>query len=144
MSNTNEKSRKNHIIYGDHRFKVTSADIRTRTAFYPVSDTVGRIRRDILYMALFFAGLIGAAMWLYHDLWYTREKIFMGSAITALLFIGTQVSMFQLDARGFPSRIWIARSSTIKKIFDAISEARAITAQSGGRFEPEDDASDEY
>ncbi|MEL6506849.1 MAG: hypothetical protein AAFR29_04380 [Pseudomonadota bacterium] len=53
----------NHILYKDRRFTITPADIRTGTAFYPISDIVGRVRRDILIMATAFAAIIGVAMW---------------------------------------------------------------------------------
>lgn len=133
-----------HILYKDRRFTITPADIRTRTAFYPVTDTVGRVRRDILIAALGFAVIIGVGMWRYYDLWTRDEKIIMGVIITLSLLIGTQLSMLQLDARGFPSRIWIARSSTVNKIFDAITKARAASVSAGGGIDPDQYQDGEY
>ncbi|MEL6380299.1 MAG: hypothetical protein AAGK25_11015 [Pseudomonadota bacterium] len=133
-----------HILYKDRRFTITPADIRTRTAFYPVTDTVGRVRRDILFAALGFAAIISVGMWRYYDLWTHDEKIVMGVIIALTLLIGTQLSMLQLDARGFPSRIWIARSSTVNKIFDAITKARATNVSAGGGIDPDYNLDGEY
>ncbi|MEO1015186.1 MAG: hypothetical protein AAFX08_08360 [Pseudomonadota bacterium] len=117
---------------------VTLADIRTPTQYYPINETVGRIRRDILFAGLSFAALTGAALWLYFDLWFDNERLIMAGIIVVSLIIGSQVSMLQLDARGFPARVFIGRAGNIRKIFDAISLARARSTQgAGGGFEPD-------
>ena len=144
MSADTQTQNSKHNLFQNRRFLVTTADVRTRTGFYPIVDTVGRIRRDILYFALALSFLIGFALWRYYDLWYSHERIAMGVAITAALLIGSQFSLLQLDARGFPSKIWLARSSTVKNIFDAITQARALAAQGGGGFEIEDTGGDVY
>ena len=131
------------VLYQDRRFMVTTADIRTPTTYYPINETVGRVRRDILFGALAFAGLVLAAMLIYFDLWYPRELIVMGAAIFLALAIGTQISFLQLDARGFPPRIFIARAKTVRAIFNAITLARAKTAQAGGGYQPDDTESGE-
>lgn len=118
-------------IYEDRRFRVTSADIKTPSAYYPVADTVGRIRRDILFWAIAYAGLTGTALWLYGDLWHAHEMLIMGGSIGLALLIGTQVSILQLDARGFPARFFVARTTTVRAIFEAITRARAMQRDRG-------------
>ena len=127
------------VIHKDRRFMVTLADIRTPTQYYPINETVGRIRRDILFAGLTFAALTGAALWLYFDLWFDNERLIMAGIIVTSLLIGSQVSMLQLDARGFPPRMFIGRSGNIRKIFDAISLARARSGGGSGGYEPDED-----
>ncbi len=127
------------VLYSDNRITVTTADIRTPTTYYPVSDTVGRRRRDILYAALAYAAVVGAALVIYFDLWFPVERLAMIGSILLALFVGTQISTLQLDARGFPARLYFARTKTVKRVFDAITLARAKTAQMGGGFEPDDE-----
>ena len=133
----------NTILHEDKRFVISLSDIRTRTCFYPVLDTTGKIRRDLFFGALFFALIVGHGLWRYFDLWYEKERLMMGGVMGIALLIGTQVSMLELSARGYPSKIFIARSSTIKKIFDAITQARARAAQAGNGFEVEEEGGDE-
>lgn len=104
---------------------VTSADIRTPSAYYPVADTVGRLRRDILYWALAYAALTGGGLWLYADLWYAHEALVLGGSIALALLAGVRLSILQLDARGFPARLFLGRTRTLKRLFGAITEARA-------------------
>lgn len=134
-----EKERDANTLFKNRRFCVTTADIRTMTAYYPINETVGRIRRDILFAGLGFALFVGWGLWLYRDLWRPDEMIVMGIIITLALLIGTQISILELDARAFPQRRFIAHSSTVRKVFDAIVEARAIAARGGAGFEPESD-----
>lgn len=126
------------VLYQDRRFKITTADVRTRSAYYPINDTVGRVRRDILFAALAWSALVLAALLIYFDLWHWYEKLIMMGSIALALFIGTQISFLQLDARGFPPRIFIARAKTVWAIFNAITDARAQSVHTSGSFEPDD------
>lgn len=127
------------VFYEDQRFTVTAADIRTRLAYYPVADTVGRIRRDPLWWALAHAGLTGLALVLYRDLWRPEETTFLGASIVGALLVGSRLAVLQLDARGFPSRLFVARARTVREVFNAITEARALgsgTEGSAGQIGP--------
>lgn len=137
MSKAREAERESSVLFKNRRFCVTTADIRTMTAYYPINETVGRIRRDILFAGLGFAGFVGWGLWLYRDLWTQAEMIVMGAVIATAMVIGTQLSTLELDARGFPRRVFLAHSNTVRKVFDAIVEARAIAARGGTGFEPE-------
>ena len=119
------------VLYEDNRFMVTTADIRTPTTYYPIGETVGRIRRDVLFAALAYAVFAGAALAIYFDLWLEHEKLLMGLSIAIAVLVGSQVSILQLDARGFPPRMFFARSKTVHAVFDAITQARAKTANVG-------------
>ena len=127
------------VLFDNRRFTITMADIRTPTTFYPIGDTVGRVRRDILFGGLAYSAVTGAALLIYHDLWRAHEALLMVLSITLALVIGCQVSVLQLDARGFPPRMFVARSKTVRAVFDAITLARAKTAGTGSGFEPDDD-----
>lgn len=130
---------KTNALYQDSRFLVTPADIRTPSAFYPIADTVGRIRRDILFWALGYAALMGFGLILYSDLLYVHEIAVLGGSIALALLMGTSLSIIQLDARGFPARMFVARKSTVRAVFDAITRARAMAVSGGsGGIEPED------
>lgn len=120
------------VLYQDRRITVTAADIRTANAYYPVQDTVGRLRRDPLWAALAYAALCGFALTLYFDLWFWPERLAMGGSILLALLIGTQIGILQLDARGFPPRMIIARAKTVRAVFEAITLARAASAQGTG------------
>jgi hypothetical protein len=126
------------VLYEDKRFKVTLTDLRTPTIFYPIYETVGRVRRDILFAALAWSALILAALLIYFDLWQMHERFIMVCSIGLVLMAGTQISFLELNARGFPSRIFVARSRTVKAIFNAITDARAQSAHASGGFEPDD------
>ncbi|MEM1346636.1 MAG: hypothetical protein AAGI34_18915, partial [Pseudomonadota bacterium] len=104
-------------LYADRRFIVTLADIRTPTAYYPVADTVGRIRRDPLIAGLVYAALMGAALWVYADLWQAQEVWLMAGSIVLALLAGSQLAILQLDARGFPARLFLARTATVRAVF---------------------------
>ena len=131
-----------HVLYSDRRITVTTADIRTPTTYYPVNDTIGRRRRDILYAALGYSALVSAALLIYFDLWFAHERFAMIGSILFALIVGTQTSILQLDARGFPARLYFARTKTVKQVFDAISLARAKTAQAGSGYEPDEFATE--
>ncbi|MEM1344394.1 MAG: hypothetical protein AAGI34_07405 [Pseudomonadota bacterium] len=113
-------------LYADRRFTVTLADIRTPTAYYPVADTVGRIRRDPLIAGLAYAVLMGIALWVYADLWHAQEVWLMAGSIVLALLAGSQLAILQLDARGFPARLFLARTATVRAVFAAIGEARTL------------------
>ncbi len=118
-----------HIIksfYEDQRFTVTSADIKTPSIIYPISDAVvARVRHDIQYSGLGFAALIGLALILYFDLWFWYERIMLVAVIGITLFASHSFAVLQIDARGYPSRLFFAPSKTIRRLFEAISQARA-------------------
>ena len=118
------------IIYQKGRFTVTRSDVRTPTFFYPVQDTIGRRRKDIQFMAVALAALISGALWVYWDLWFLYEKVTGACLVATALIIAATFSVLQIDARGFPSRIFIARSKTIKGVFTAITQAKALQTAS--------------
>lgn len=139
VANTDNRSRpEQNILHEDRRFLITTADVRTPTAYYPISDTVGRVRYDILYAAIFYATLVGFALFIYFDLWRWNEVAIMCASILAALLTGFNIAVLQLDARGFPSRLFVARAKTVRKIFKAITLARARASTPGGGFEPEE------
>ena len=117
-------------LYENGQFIVTPSYLRTAKVFYPIRETSGRIRKDFLFAGLAFAAVIGLALWTYYDLWYWHERVAMGVSIAMALIAGTQVSTLQIDARGFPSRMFMARAKTIRAVFHAITEAKSMTAQS--------------
>lgn len=121
-------------LFQNKRFTVTASDLRTPTTFYPINDTVGRVRRDFLFAGLSFAAVIGFALWRYYDLWFFHERVAMGVGIALALLIGTQFSTLQIDARGFPSRLFFARAKTIRTVFNAITEAKSMTIQPHGGY----------
>ena len=112
------------VYFSNKRFTVTRHRLSTKLDYYPISDTVGRRRKDIQFAALAFSGLVGVALWRYFDLWYPHELFIMGGAILLALLIGTQFSILQIDARGFPSRMYVGRSKTLRSVFDAITQAK--------------------
>lgn len=124
-SSVRPTARRAGVLYQDPRITVTAADIRTANAYYPVQDTVGRLRRDPLWAALAYTAFCGFALTLYFDLWFWPERLAMAGSILLALIIGTQVSVLQLDARGFPPRLIIARAKTVRAVFEAITLARA-------------------
>ncbi len=126
------------FLYKDKRFRVTTADVGTHTSYYPLTDSVGRVRYDILFAAIFYVALVGFALFIYFDLWYDHEILIMAGSMLVALLIGFNVSILQLDARGFPARFYVARARTVRKIFNAITDARAYATNTGGGFEPED------
>ncbi|MDJ0921876.1 MAG: hypothetical protein QNI84_12175 [Henriciella sp.] len=125
-------------LYRDNRFQVTTADIRTPSMYYPIGDTVGRRRRDILFGALGYSAVMASALLLYLDLWRFHEWLLMAGSIAAALYVGFNFSILQLDARGFPPRLFVARAQTVKAIFEAITQARAQAHSGRGGFEPDD------
>lgn len=146
MARKSLSAREPLILYRDRRFTVTASDVHAWNEYYPLADTVGRIRRDPLYMALCYAAVVGFALAVYFDLWRPLERLAMGGSIALTLLLGTQISVLRLDARGFPARLFIGRTSTIRKVFKAITLARALTARTTGGFDPdevEDDREDE-
>lgn len=128
------------VLYRDDRFVVTNADIRTPSAYYPIGDTVGHIRRDILFCSLGYTCLTGAALIIYADLWYPHELAAMLGSIVLAILIGRAFAILQLDARGFPCRLFVARRKTVQQIFEAITGARATACRSAmiSDFEDED------
>jgi len=128
-------------LFENRRFRVTRADICTPTVYYPVAGTTGRIRRDILFCALCYAAAAGLLLFAYADLWRPEEIAAMGGSILLALIAGGSFSILQIDARGFPSRMFIARRRTIRALFDAISQARALSCGGDAAFgETEDEA----
>lgn len=131
-------------LYQDKRFVVTPSRLRTKIAYYPITETVGRIRKDILFACVCFAVMIGLALWRYYDLWFFHERVVMAGAFLAALIVGTQVSILQIDARGYPSCTLVARTKTIRAIFNAITEAKAVSTQThGGYMDAENGAEQE-
>lgn len=128
-------------LFRNRRFTVTVSDIRTPTTFYPVDETVGRLRNDLLFTGLGLSALIGVAFWRYDDLWLPVEKVGMAIVIGLALLIGTQFKLLQIDARGFPSRIFWGRTKTMRAVFHAITEAKAA-AISGARASWQDSGND--
>lgn len=112
-------------LYKDERFEVTLADIRTPSVYYPIAETVGRVRNDILFAALGYSGLVAAALLIYFDLWRWYELLLMAGSIALAVIVGRSFSLLQLDARGFPPRLFFARTATVNAIFKAIVQARA-------------------
>lgn len=135
-------SSKPQVLFKDRRFTVTTADIKTPSLYYPISDTVGRVRKDIQFAALGLCALLGAALTLYWDLWFVHEKAAIGAVIVLAVIIAVSLSVMQIDARGFPSRLFIARRGTIRKLFEAIAMARAQSASSVGYGANEDQGED--
>lgn len=119
-------------LFEDGRFTVTGSDIRTPSAYYPVADTVGRIRGDLQYAAIGYALLIGSGLVLYFDLWRWIEILLMGGSIILALMIGAYWRILMLQARGFPVRLFIGRRESIEAVFEAITKARAQSQQQGG------------
>lgn len=132
-------------FYEDERFLITASDIRTPTTFYPVADTVGRLRHDPFYAGVFFAVVLAVGLVVYFDLWYAYEIVAMFLLGAAAVWIGRSVSILQLDARGFPSRVYLGKTATMAKIFEAITEARAaaVAARGGGGGEEEEEDDDD-
>ncbi|MEL6857409.1 MAG: hypothetical protein AAFO74_03420 [Pseudomonadota bacterium] len=124
-------STNDQIYFCDKRFTVTSADIKTATVIYPVSDATARIRRDIFYGAVAYSALAFTAALTYHDLLFMHEKLILGASIIAALIAGLSLSILQIDARFHPSRLWIGRRRSIKSVFDAMTKARADTHRIG-------------
>ena len=116
-----------HEFYNDGRFKVTAADIQTPQIYYPVEATTGRIRRDIFWCALGYSSAVGLLLYAYADLWRLGEMAAMAGSIALALFIGQTFSILQIDARGFPARLFVARTKTIRALFQAIAKARAAS-----------------
>ena len=116
-------------LYSDGRFTVTTADIQTPHIYYPVEATTGRIRRDILWCALGYSTAVGLLLYAYADLWKASEIAVMAGSIALALFVGRTFSILQIDARGFPARLFIARTKTIRALFKAIAKARATRGQ---------------
>ena len=114
-----------HVLYDDGRFTVTTADIQTPHVYYPVEATTGRIRRDILWCALAYSTAVGLLLYAYSDLWRLTEMAVMAASIALALFVGRTFSILQIDARGFPARLFVARTKTIRSVFQAIAKARA-------------------
>ncbi|MEL7128226.1 MAG: hypothetical protein AAGJ51_09070 [Pseudomonadota bacterium] len=118
-------SKAQKTYFNDGRFIVTSSDVRTKRLYYPIDGTTGRVRNDIQFAALGLAVLIGTGLSVYWPLWFPHEKLIMGAVIALALLTAVTFSTFQIDARGFPPRILIGRRRTVRKVFEAITEARA-------------------
>ena len=118
-------------FYGDGRFVVNSADIRTPSTYYPVGDTVGRLRRDPLYFGFGLAVVLLTALAVYADLWTVPEIIGLLAVSTMAIYAGLELRVLQLDARGFPTRVYLGRTLTMRRIFDAITQARAAATCRG-------------
>lgn len=120
---------KSEVLFDQGRFKVTYADIQTPSVYYPVDATTGRVRRDILWCALGYSAAVGSLIYAYADLWGLAEILVMFGSIALAISIGLSFSILQIDARGFPSRMFVARTKTIRALFSAIAEARARNRQ---------------
>ncbi|MCI4646049.1 MAG: hypothetical protein MRY64_14805 [Hyphomonadaceae bacterium] len=115
-----------HLFYRDKRFEVSSADVKTPTMIYPIGESViGRVRKDIQVGGLGLGALIGSALAIYWDLWFWSERIAMFALIVLAILIAASFSILQIEARGYPPRLFIARRKVIRRIFDAIAKARA-------------------
>lgn len=115
--------------YEGGNFLVTSADIKTPSIIYPISEAVvARVRRDVQFAALGFATLCGFALIVYFDLWFWYERLVMGGAMALSLIAAATFSILQIDARGYPSRLFFGRSKIIRRVFNAITEARTDSA----------------
>lgn len=130
------------VLYKDKRFTITLSDIKTPTLYYPIEDTVGRVRRDIQFAAIGYSALVLFALLLYIDLWRIGEILAMSASVALALGVGFSVSILQLDARGFPARMFIARTKTVRAIFEAISAARARSLRHRGGPEDANSISD--
>ncbi|MEM8773148.1 MAG: hypothetical protein AAGD92_16000 [Pseudomonadota bacterium] len=113
------------VFYRDRRFRVTAADIATPNSYFPLAATTGKIRRDILYASVVFSGLIGVSLWAYADLWRFHEMIILAGIMILSMAAGLNLSLFEINARGFSSRVYVARTSTIRQVLAAIMRARA-------------------
>ena len=113
------------VLFDHGRFKVTCADIQTPSVYYPVEATTGRVRRDILWCALGYSTAVGLLTYAYFDLWRSAEILVMLGTVAIAMYVGLSFSILQIDARGFPSRMFVARTKTIRALFSAIAEARS-------------------
>lgn len=120
---------KSEVLFDQGRFKVTYADMQTPSVYYPVDATTGRVRRDILWCALGYSAAVASLIFAYSDLWRLAEILVMCGSIVLAISIGLSFSILQIDARGFPSRMFVARTNTIRALFSAIAEARARNCQ---------------
>lgn len=115
-----------HSFYRDGRFQVTSADVQTPSMIYPIGESViGRIRKDIQVGGLGVAALFAAALAVYWDLWFWHEVYAMAGVMILAILVSLSFSVLQIEARGYPPRLFIARRHVVKRIFSAIAEARA-------------------
>lgn len=117
------------VLFDHGRFKVTYADIQTPSVYYPVEATTGRVRRDILWCALGYSTAVGLLTYAYFDLWRSIEILIMLGTVAIAMYVGLSFSILQIDARGFPSRMFVARTKTIRALFSAIAEARGRNRQ---------------
>ncbi len=130
------------IYFKNWQFKVTASDVTTKNSFFPIEATTGRIRKDFLFGGLALAAFMGAALYIYFDLWTLNEKLMMAALIGTGLIILPMISVLQIDAKGFPSRFYIAPSRSIRKVFAAITIAKAASRaqhSSAGIIENNDD-----
>ena len=58
--------------------------------------------------------------------------------IAAALVIGFSFSLLQVDARGFPPRLFLARAKTVRAVFEAITAARAASYGVGSGMDVDD------
>lgn len=117
---------KSPTTYFDNgRFLVTSADIRTKKFYYPIDGTTGRVRNDIQFAALGLIALLGLGLTIYWPLWFSYERMAMGTVMILAAVAALTLSTFQIDARGFPPRVLIGRRRTVRRVFEAITQARA-------------------
>lgn len=133
MRHTSHTETPSHVLYDDGRFIVTTADIQTPSVYYPVEATTGRIRRDILWCALGYSTAVALLLFTYSDLWRLTEMAVMAGSIALALFVGRTISILQIDARGFPPRLFPARAKTIRALFHAIAKARSIQGRTNYR-----------
>ena len=129
MSTAKKVLEKAGILFHKGRFCVTESDITTPTSYYPVAATVGKIRRDILYTALIYYVLSHAALFIYFGLWTYDEMIFLIFSPAIFASFGAKFSLLEINAKGFPSRLYFARSKTVRGVFDAIVKARSLAAE---------------
>lgn len=127
-------------IFSNGRFTITASDIRTRSVYYPIAETTGKVRKDLLFFALVIAALLGGSLWLYHDLWTDSEKLVFGIVIVAALLLGTQISVLEVNAKGLTPRMFICSARTSRRVFEAIIEARSKRADGRTRHLSESDA----
>lgn len=143
MKHDQSRQRRDHVLFDNGRFKVTPADISTPTVYYPVDATTGRIRRDIAWCAGAYSVVTGIMLYAYADLWRFSEMVGIAASIALAVWLGRSFSILQIDARGFPPRMFVARSTTIRELFSAISAARAMRASPGGGLDELEESNNE-
>ena len=91
------------VLFKDRRFTVTTADIKTPSLYYPIGDTVGRVRKDIQFAALGLCALLGSALALYWDLCFIHEKAAIGAVILLAVIIAASLSVCRSTRAASPA-----------------------------------------